>query len=127
MKNVLLVDDDSIFNFISTSMLKRTGMVGEIHTALNGKQALDLLNNYYMGTASLPNVILLDLNMPIMDGFSFLEAFKKISAPRKETIRIIVVTSSHDPGDRKRAEKMGISLYLTKPLTEEVLRKALEG
>lgn len=126
MKNVLLVDDDSIFNFLSTKLLERSGIAGEIHTAENGKQALDLLNNYYAGTTSLPDVILLDLNMPVMDGFSFLEAFNRLKFPRKEKVSIVIVTSSRDARDMARAKQMGVTHYLTKPVTEESLRQALE-
>jgi len=127
MKNVLLVDDDKVFNFLNTKILQKMGMANEIHTALNGQQALDLLNNYDMGATSLPDVILLDLNMPVMDGFSFLQAFKNINLAGKENVNIVVVTSSQDPKDMARAKEMGVTQYLTKPLSEETLRVALEA
>lgn len=127
MKNVLLVDDDNIVNFINTKMLQHSGIASEIHTALNGEQALDLLNNYYTGTSSLPDVILLDLNMPVMDGFSFLDAFKRITLPRKENVSIIIVSSSSNPKDKDKAKEMGVTHFLTKPLSEESLRAALEA
>lgn len=127
MKNILLVDDDNIFNFLNTKLLRQSGIADEIHTALNGKEALDLLNNYYTGAFALPDVILLDLNMPVMDGFAFLEAFKKLSLPRQEKVRIIIVTSSDNPKDRARAKEMGITLYLTKPLSKEILLNALQS
>ena len=125
MKNVLVVDDDQIFNFLSTKTLQKMGVAKEIHTALNGKEAIDLFNNYYQGTVSAPDIILLDLNMPVMDGFGFLEAFKKLIIPRKENIRIIVVSSSQDPRDIQRAKELGASQYISKPLTEHNLRIAL--
>jgi CheY-like chemotaxis protein len=124
-KSVLLVDDDNIFNFLGTKLLQRWGIANEIHTAGNGKEALDLLNRYYMGSSSLPDVILLDLNMPVMDGFSFIEAFKKLNLPRKEKVSIIILTSSQDPRDMARAKNMGITHFLSKPLTEEALLNAL--
>lgn len=127
MKNVLLVDDDSIFNFLSSKLLQRTGMVNDIHTALNGQQALDLFNDYYQGARSLPDVILLDLNMPIMDGFAFLEAFQKLNFPGKEKVRVVIVTSSQDPSDVEKARNLGISQYLTKPLYENDLVRALQS
>jgi CheY-like chemotaxis protein len=125
MRNILLVDDDNIFNFLNSTMLQNAGLASEIHTALNGKQAIDLLNNYFMGTSSFPDVILLDLNMPVMDGFEFLEAFKRINSPKKNEVTIIIVTSSQDPKDMLRAKDMGITHYLTKPISEESLRSAL--
>ncbi len=124
-KNVLLVDDDYIFNFLSQSILERIGITNEVYTALNGKEALGLLGN---GTQRrfIPDVILLDLNMPIMDGFTFLEAFKKLNLPDKEKVTIIVVTSSEDPDDIMKARKMGVDHYIPKPVTEKDLRQALE-
>lgn len=126
-KNILLVDDDTIFNFINKRMIENTGMSNEVDTALNGKQALDLLNGYLSGARSIPDVIFLDLDMPIMDGFSFLEAFKRLNMPHKEKVSIVIVTSSQNPEDIKRAKSFGIDHYLTKPITEEQVLIALEG
>jgi CheY-like chemotaxis protein len=125
-KNVLVVDDDQIFNFLSTKTLQKMGITSEINTALNGKEAIDLLNGHYHRALSAPDVILLDLNMPIMDGFGFLEAFKTLQIPSKEKIRIIIVSSSMDPSDIRRAKELGADDYLSKPLTEQTLRAALE-
>lgn len=127
MKNILLVDDDNIFNFLNTKLLRQAGIADEIHAALNGKEAIDLLNNYYMGSRALPDVILLDLNMPVMDGFSFLEAFKKLNLPRKNNVSIIIVTSSDNPKDMAKAKQLGITQFLTKPLSKEMLLNALQS
>lgn len=125
MKSVLVIDDDAIFNFLSKKTLEKMGVAKDVHTALNGREALDLLNNYYQGSVAAPDVILLDLNMPILDGFGFMEAFKKLKFPNKERIKIIVVSSSQDPKDISRSKELGASQYLSKPLTEESLRIAL--
>ena len=125
MKNVLLVDDDDIFNFLNAKTLQSLGFVNDIHTALNGKQAIDLFNDYFGGSKPLPDIILLDLNMPIMDGFSFLEAFRRLDLPGKDQVRVVIVTSSDSPNDIKRAKDLGVNQYLTKPLEAESLRKAL--
>lgn len=125
MKNVLVVDDDHIFNFLSTKILRKIGMDGEINTALNGKEALELLNNQYRDSVTIPDVILLDLNMPIMDGFGFLEAFKNLQMPNKDAIQIIVVSSSQDPRDIQRARDLGVKHYMQKPITEHGLKSVL--
>lgn len=125
MKNVLLVDDDNIFNFLNTKLLRLSGIANEIHTAENGKEALELLNNYYAGTSSLPDVILLDLNMPVMDGFTFIKAFQRLNLPRIQDVRIVIVTSSSDPRDLERAKQLGITNFLTKPISEQMLLGAL--
>jgi CheY-like chemotaxis protein len=126
MKRVLLVDDDSVFNFLSTKTLQHMGLASDIHTANNGQEAITLLNDYYDGTRALPDVILLDLNMPVMDGFGFLKAFRQLRIPGKEHVKIFIVSSSDDPGDRQKAKDLGADYYLTKPLQEQSLRLALE-
>jgi CheY-like chemotaxis protein len=126
MKKVLLVDDDQVCNLISKKTLQRMGIVNEVHTALNGEEAINLLNDYFQGALSLPDVILLDLNMPIMDGFSFIEAFKRLNIPNKDSMRIVIVSSSQNPNDVRKAKEMGITAFLTKPVTETNLRTAFE-
>ena len=126
MKNVLLVDDDNICNFLSSKTLQRMGFVNDIHTALNGKEALKLFNDYYQGARSLPDIILLDLSTPVMDGFEFLEAFRRLKIPDKENVKIIIVTSSNDPKDVAKAQSLGIKQYLAKPLKEAALLAALQ-
>ena len=125
MKNVLLVDDDSVFNFLNTRTLERIGIASDIQTALNGEQALDLFNGYYQGAGTLPDVVLLDLNMPVMNGFEFLEAFHLLNLPNKQQVKIIIVSSSQDERDVKRAQALGADGYLAKPITEKTLGEAL--
>lgn len=123
MKNVLLIDDDSTFQFIGKALLKYVGIPPEnIQSALSGKHAMDLLTS---AGQSLPDLILLDLNMPIMDGFGFLDAFNKLEHPEKDKSKIIVLTSSHNSADMERVRKFGITKYMTKPLQEEALRAEL--
>ena len=124
-RNVLLVDDDQVFNFINKKTLEGIDAVNEIHTALNGQQALDLINDYYSGTRSLPEIIFLDLNMPLMDGFQFLEGFRKLSLPGIGNVKVIIVTSSDNPKDIQRARSLGIDHYLTKPVSEDDLHEIL--
>lgn len=123
---ILLVDDDAICNMISEKTLLRMGIANEIHVALNGAEAINLFNEYFHESHAIPDIILLDLNMPIMDGFSFIEAFKNLSLPNKERIKIIIVTSSADPNDIEKAKHMGIVHYLTKPISEDKLKLVLQ-
>ena len=124
-KNVLLVDDDQIFNLLNKKTLQHMGIANEIHIAKNGKEALDLINDYYRGARIMPEIILLDLNMPVMDGFSFIEAFHKLNVPNKDNTLIIIVSSSQNEADIKRAEELGVHNYLSKPLSEEDLKAVL--
>jgi len=127
MKDVLLVDDDQICNLISSKTLEKIGFTNEIHTALNGKEAINLFNNYYNRAKTLPDLILLDLNMPIMDGFGFLEAFNRLNLPNKNNVKIIIVTSSQNPDDVRRVNELGVNHILSKPITEEKLNQILNS
>lgn len=124
MKRVLLVDDDTIFQLLGTKTLNRIGFSDtNIQTAVNGRQALDIFNAPG-DSGRLPEVILLDLNMPIMNGFEFMEAFQKLT-PEKQQAKIVVVTSSGNPDDMQRAFKLGASEFLTKPLKDHELQAVL--
>jgi CheY-like chemotaxis protein len=125
MKNFLLIDDDRIFNFISKATLEQMHIVNDIRTALNGREALALFTSYYKGL--LPDIILLDINMPIMNGFEFLEAFNQLSLLGKEKIKIIVVTSSEDPEDIRKVKSLGARECISKPLRTETLLAALQN
>jgi CheY-like chemotaxis protein len=127
MKHVLLVDDDNTAQFLSQNLLARVGIAKEnVHTASNGQQAIDLFDNFYPGANMLPDIILLDLNMPIMNGFDFLEAFRRKSIPRKDAVKIVVLSSSLNPEDMKQAKQLGANCYLTKPLLEKSLKEIIE-
>lgn len=122
-KNVLLVDDDSIFQMLGTKALHRVGVSDtRIQKALNGKQALELLKN---PEAPRPNVILLDLNMPVMNGFEFLEAFNNLTPAERDDTKIVIVTSSESDTDIRKAKELGATEYLIKPLKDEKLSAVL--
>ncbi len=127
MKNILIVDDDQTSNFLSTKALERLGNVNIINTALNGKEAIDLFCTLYQKSYVFPDVVFLDLNMPIMDGFEFLQAFANLDFVGKDGIRIIVVSSSINPEDIKRAKALGAVHFVSKPLTKENLEAVLSS
>jgi CheY-like chemotaxis protein len=123
-RKILLVDDDKTYNFLHTRIFEITGIADEINATLYGVQAIDLLRKS-SDKSSLPDVILLDLSMPVMDGFAFLEAFKKSDIPNKENITIIIVTSSSDYRDKAKARELGIKHFLVKPVNENELCNAV--
>jgi CheY-like chemotaxis protein len=125
MKTILIIDDNEIDTLINRKALERINPRHEIHSALNGKIAIALLNNLFLKTNKLPDVILLDLDMPIMDGFTFIRKFKDLPLPGKEKVTMVVLTSSSNPSDVQSAEEIGIDLFLTKPLSEEKILKTL--
>lgn len=126
MKSVLLVEDESTFQMIGKILLRTIGLPPDkFYSAQTGKEALELLDKLHAEGKPLPELILLDVFMPIMDGFGFLEAYNKKDYPRKESITIIALTSSHDSRDMERMKEYGVTRYMTKPLEESKIRPEL--
>ena len=109
----MLVDDDTSFNFLNRIILNTSGVKCEIDECLDGMAALE----YAKSAEQCPDVILLDINMPIMDGFEFLEEFEKRYKCRDHT-KVFVLTSSNQDEDREKALKFScVKGYFDKPLS----------
>ena len=123
-KSVLLIDDDHVSCFINEKILKMHGVTDRIHTVHNGMAALDFIQENCNNSDVFPELILLDIHMPIMNGFEFMESFLKLALgiPSK----VFILTSSTNAIDRKRAEQFPIAGYLTKPLKLEELDEHLK-
>ena len=120
IKLACIVDDDPIFVFGIKKMMKLTEFCENFLVFANGQEALDSLTAIINKGGDIPQLILLDLNMPIMDGWEFLEEFTKTNPPKEITIYIL--TSSIDPRDLKRAKQFNrVSNYVIKPITIENL------
>lgn len=120
---ILLVDDDVINNELNKFVIENTGYAKNIEIALNGEEAIDLLQK--KDETETPNLIFLDLNMPIMNGFEFLEEYKNMNIPCKELTKIYILTSSRNEKDLAKAKNFQIEGYVTKPLTIEKVKTIL--
>ena len=125
LKCALLVDDDSINNFINERLLKKLDIAEKIKIVLNGEEALKFIEEIIASAAPPPDLILLDINMPVMDGFEFLQNYKKMDFPGKKSIVIVMLTTSTNPNDTKRLNDSGASGYINKPLTEQKLKDVM--
>ncbi len=124
----LLVDDDQTTNYLNQLLLKRLAVTDRLLVALNGQEALDLLHVHCReATEECPALILLDVKMPVMDGFAFLEAYKKLPYLQKNAIIIVMLTTSLHPQDVDRVQKLNIAGFLNKPLTEAKINEVLEN
>lgn len=123
--NLLIIDDDAICSFINTRVAQTSGMFRQIHSVHNGQDALDFLQSTSCENPGNPDVILLDLNMPLINGFDFITALKNMPLANKENISIIILTSSDNSKDIERARSLGINHYLQKPLTINDLQATL--
>jgi len=124
-KNILLVDDDRVFNFLSQKLIARLGIAGHIQIATNGKEALEIINRDVDDQQKAPDIIFLDLNMPVMNGFQFLERYNNLNLAARQKIIIIVLSSTVDERDWEKVRSLGIRYYMCKPVTEEAVRSVL--
>ncbi len=116
LKSVLVIDDDKICNFLTVNALKKTGINGQIEVAINGLEAINLLKKAKI----FPDLILLDINMPIMGGLEFLNNYKTLGFLGKT--KIAIYTSSIREADKKIAFKFpDVVKFINKPLTQEKL------
>lgn len=119
-----IIDDDPIFVFGTKKIMEVADFTKSIMVFQNGQEAIQNLKPIIEKGENVPEVILLDLNMPIMDGWQFLDEFIKI--PSQKEIVIFIVTSSVDPADVQRAKKYDkVSNYLVKPIRAEQLKEIL--
>lgn len=129
---VLLVDDDEGNNFLNKIVIEDAGIAERIETVLNGKEALDFLTNsgkFAESTEKYPQpvLILLDINMPVMDGWEFMREYEKLDENQKGKIIIVMLTTSFNPDDRVAAENnVEISDFRNKPLSEVDLKDIME-
>ena len=98
----------------------------EVLTALNGQAALDLLRTHCQPrTTQCPTLIFLDINMPVLDGFGFLEAFQHLPVAQQQGSVVVMLTTSVNPRDLARLQGLPIAGLLSKPLTEEKVAQVL--
>ncbi|MGY2132682.1 response regulator [Hymenobacter sp. HD11105] len=113
---ILLVDDDPVNNFLNQRLLENLAVADQLLVALNGQEAFALLEEH-CPDAACPALILLDVNMPVMNGFEFLHAYQQLPLEQKEAIVIIMLTTSLHPQDVERGQQLNVAGFLSKPLT----------
>ena len=131
VRRVILIDDDEVTCFINKCILEELEVADHIECLYNGEQAIQYIKeNYVGGTAQQvnPDLFFLDLNMPIMDGFEFLEEFKKLNDINKSRLKVIILSSSANQKDAKKIASHNdlVLCYLTKPLQRENVKEIME-
>ena len=129
MKKVQLcciIDDDPIFVYGTKRIIKEVDFAESIIVYTNGQEALDGLTKICVAKEPLPDVIFLDLNMPILNGWEFLNEFKNCQSKRSKSITIYIISSSVDPRDLERVKDYNqVDNYILKPITPDDLAKIL--
>ncbi|MBU2995680.1 response regulator [Cellulophaga baltica] len=120
IERACVIDDDPICVFGIKKILKKVGFCNEIIVFKNGFEAINGLKDLLKQNKPLPQIIFLDLNMPIMDGWDFLEDFIKIPNANRTYVAIYIISSSLDPRDLEKVkEYSSVTNYLIKPITSE--------
>lgn len=119
-----VVEDDPLHLYLTKQVISHSGLVNQTLECKNGKEAYEMLTSRISLKESLPELILLDLNMPVWDGWQFLDEF--ILIPVNQKITIYIVTSSSNEDDLKRAEKYNLrGNYIIKPITIDKLKEII--
>ena len=125
---ILLIDDNELDNFINQKTIEATNFAKKIYVNSASKNALEFLHNIEISNTKehnlFPEIIFVDINMPMIDGFQFIEKFIETYPEKLNTIKLALLTSSLNGQDKERA--MAISkkiLFLNKPLTPETLNQ----
>ena len=128
LNKVLIVDDDNASVFLTQMVLEEMRITNEIHTVANGKEALAFVEKHAAFAHQnaetndyneQPNLIFLDINMPVMDGFEFLDHFEKLHASHATDFHVVLLTTSINERDVDKARRYKIVSYMEKPITEE--------
>ena len=121
-KTIWVIDDDPIYQIIVNKIIKKSELFLSVSNFKNGKELIDALKDVLDDKITFPNVILLDINMPVMDGWEFMEEMVLLKPQMRQSIQIYIVSSSIALEDKNKAKKYtDIIAYLSKPVNNNDL------
>jgi CheY-like chemotaxis protein len=131
-KRLCVIDDDPVFTFLLAKMIEKFEDLAKSVFFENGQEAIDYLRTHATEEEALPDLILLDINMPILDGWQFIEAYADLEPSLSKPITIYMISSSREMEDQERALATGyISEYIQKPVyaneLQEIITKMIAG
>lgn len=127
LKNVLLIDDSESDNFYHARKIRKMGITDNIHMCFSGEEALEYLKSELDGIHPQPTLIFLDINMPGMNGWEFLEEYEKLELAQQGEIVLTMLSNSIDERDRVRAQEFkSVHGFYSKPLNEDYLTSILD-
>lgn len=123
-----IIDDDDIYQFTTSVLLKKTDLVNKIILFSNGLKAINFLKEELGNKENIPDILFLDVNMPVMDGWEFLEEYLLIKPMMPKTVIIYMVSSSVDEKDVLKAKSIStLSGYLVKPISSQNIMEVILG
>ncbi len=118
--NIMLVDDDEIYRFIISKAIESTGFMNKLFSFSSGGDAVEYLKNNAGDSASTPDIIFLDVNMPYITGWGFLEIFTGLVSQLPKPVTIYMISASPDEADKQHSGKFNaVKEYLVKPVSTE--------
>ncbi len=128
LNTVLVIDDDEPTNFLNQMIIEESGCAENIKAVQSGQEALDYLTREKDNWSKGPDLIFLDINMPAMNGWEFLEQYKQLDKERQARVMVVMLTTSLFPEDEVRAREIPeVSGFENKPLTPEKLDRILKS
>jgi len=125
-KNVMLIDDNEIDSYVAGQIINEIDFARKVTNMSSAISALEYLKNAKVDSDDFPDIIFLDIRMPVMDGFDFLDEFLKLSDSALTKCAVVMLTSSSDHKDIDRALKYPVvKKFLAKPLRETMLKELL--
>lgn len=123
-RKVLVIDDNEVDRYVSELVMERYGFAEEVVCLESAMEGLEFLKGHEANPETLPDLIFLDINMPVMSGFDFLDEYRKLSETIQRHCIIMMLTTSLDEADKKRAEKNEfVYRFLNKPLDKDKLEQ----
>lgn len=125
IQKVLIIDDDEINNFVCSKVIKKNKFAEEVKTLLSGREGLTYMNEILeKADGILPDLILLDINMPLMNGWDFLEEYQKLQPNfDKNPVLLMLSSSVYEEDIEKANQHPDVKDYITKPLNDKVLEE----
>lgn len=128
IKNICVIDDDKIFQYLTHRVITDTHLVKEIEIFSNGLDAIHFLESVSLDKKKLPDIILLDLFMPVMDGWAFLNEYVELQSKLAKKIPIYIVSSSIDPIDIQKSKSINSVIdFIVKPMTKEIFLQIMKS
>lgn len=123
---IILIDDDEPTNYLHELIIEESNCTDEVMTFASAEKALEYFESRRIESFFSHQLIFLDINMPRMDGWEFLERFEKLGKSNLGNYKIIMLTTSVNPDDKQKAtQHFNVSGFYNKPLTEELLEKLM--
>ena len=121
--HILIIDDDEINNFIAAKLIDKIPPKAKVSTCVNGQEGIDFVKNKLNNQDEFPDIIFLDINMPLMNGWEFLEEYEQIKNDIKKKVTINMLSSSVYNDDISKAETYTtVNKFISKPLTVDKIK-----